>query len=290
MTPTFSLLVNHTPWVPERVVALGEMLDELAPTRDTGAGLIRKRQGAIHRVFPFPPVVAVRVHETDYRAGDEDREGDHAYSRAERWQQKAKVDWALEQWRWSAREGMVGTGATHHVFMTDDLNLAPGFWGLLSAMVAAHPDEPIGLLSNHPKGPQLAAQGYSGYRTNSWLVGPAYVLPHDHLVRFLAWFEALPDGRWTEPGTKAYRNDDSSINEWITNGGGGERCWHPLPTIIEHRSDIGSTVGHGDQYSRERVSWRRGRRHDFVRPIDQLTSVDWWARECPMLALPEDGR
>lgn len=250
MTPSFSCVVNHTPWVPERVEALAEMRFELFEV----AG----------------PLLSLRIHDEDYRGTD--------------WQ-AAKVEWALTQWRWAARKP-----ESHHVFLTDDLNLSPGFWAILSAMVQAHPAEPIGLLSNHPRGPELFAQGYSGYRTNSWLVGPAYVLPHDHLVRFLTWFEALPDGDPQTVGTKGYRNDDSSINEWITNGGGGGQCWHPLPTIIEHRSDIGSTVGHGDQYSRERVSWRRGRRLDFVRPVTQLMAADYWANPCPMLALPEDGR
>lgn len=218
MAPTFSLVVNHTPWREERCSALRDMLLELLP---------------LSRGVPF------LLHDDDYRGRD--------------WQQDGKVAWALKQWRWSASQR-----STHHVFLTDDLHLAPRWWSCLDALVTACPDRPIGLLSNHPRGPELSAEGFRWYATNSWLVGPAYVLPHEQLVAFLEYFEKLPDGDWREPGNKAYRNDDSSINEWVTFHGPA-RTLHPLPTIIEHREDLESTVGHGDEYSRERLSWRWAR-------------------------------
>lgn len=222
MTTTFSLVINHTPWVPERVRAMAEM----------------RRTLAVNELDELP----LMFNDTDYRGTD--------------WQQ-SKVQWALDQWRWASKQDV-----THHVFMTDDLHIAPRFWDILGAMVANTGDNPIGLLSNHPRA--FGGSGRScGYRTNSWLVGPAYVLPHDFLVRFLAWFEALPDGPHTTFGTKAYRNDDSSINEFVTQS--GSWTFHPMPTIIEHRGDIGSTVGHGDKYSRERLSWRASRHYDDER-------------------------
>lgn len=263
MKPTFSLVVNHAPWKPERVQAKGCMLLELLP---------------LSRRVPF------FLHDTDYRGRD--------------WQDDGKVAWALAQWRWSAKQA-----TTHHVFLTDDLALAPRWWEVLGAMVEAAPASPIGLLSNHPRAPDLIVEGWKWYATNSWLVGPAYVLPHELLVAFLAWFEALPDGPHTVKGTKAYANDDSSINEWITVHGPG-RTLHPLPTIIEHRTDLESTVGHGDEYSRERVSWRRVGfldEHEFVLTheqqlddVEQMAHAEWWnekggAQAAPLLLLPSNG-
>jgi hypothetical protein len=210
----FSLVVNHTPWIPERVEALQAMLEALQD-------------------FEGP----MQVNSTDYRGTD--------------WQ-VSKVAWAWAQWTFAAEQK-----TTHHVFMTDDLHIAPHFWEILSAMVAGSGAKVIGLLSNHPRGPRLFGDGEHAYRTNSWLVGPAYVLEHETLLRFLAWFDKLPDGPHTEKGTKAYANDDSTINEWVTHHSRGLTTWHPLPTIIEHRGDLESTVGHGDQHSRERVSWRK---------------------------------
>lgn len=221
MTPTFSLVINHTPWIPERVEAF-EAMDR--------ALLFDGKE-------PVPGKPNYVMHNcADYRGTD--------------WQ-VSKVKWALDQWRWSAEKP-----TSHHVFMTDDLHVAPSFWTILRSMVMAAPSRPIGLLSNHPEGPTHFANGHHWYATNSWLVGPAYVLPHDFLVSFLEWFFSLPDG--VKPGCKGYANDDSSLNQFITMSG---LCtMHPLPTIIEHRHDLASTVGHGDEFSRERLSWRF-RRH-----------------------------
>jgi hypothetical protein len=223
LKPTFSLVINHTPWRPERVEALAGMVSALAIPNVDGT-----RTAAAGPLF---------INDTDYRGQE--------------WQ-VAKVKWALDQWRWAVEQK-----TSHHVFMTDDLHIAPNFWGILSAMIQGSKAEAIGLLSNHPRGPRLFGDGEHAYRTNSWLVGPAYVLSHRALVAFLKWFEALPDGPHTTQGTKAWANDDSSINEWITRASDFHACWHPLPTIIEHRGDMESTVGHGDSFSRERVSWRK---------------------------------
>jgi hypothetical protein len=216
--PSFSLVVNHTPWNPDRVKACASMLREL---------------------LPYSGKIPFFLHDTDYRDTE--------------WQDEGKVRWALAQWRWSAFQDV-----SHHVFMTDDLHIFPdGFWKTLAEMIGQKPDVPIGLLSNHPKAPELYIEGYSWYRTNSWLVGPAYVMPHKLLVEFLVDFEKKPWGSHKTVGTQQWANDDSSINEWITRS--GRECWHPIPTIIEHRDDVASTTWHGDKYSRERVSWREVR-------------------------------
>lgn len=187
-------------------------------------------------LLPLSAGIPFWLHDTDYRDLD--------------WQDEGKVRWALAQWKWALAQD-----ATHHLFMTDDLDIMPEhFWKALGAMVAQKPDVPIGLLSNHPRAPELYLNGHQWYRTNSWLVGPAYVLPHELLAEFVADFERKPWGSHTTVGTQQWANDDSSINEWITKT--GRECWHPLPTIIEHRHDIASTTGHGDKYSRERISWR----------------------------------
>jgi hypothetical protein len=197
-----------------------------------------------------------------------------------------KVKLFLEQWAWS-----LGTGAEHHIFLTDDLYLMPGFLYAVAAMTAVRPITPIGLLSNHPEASALRV----GYWTNSWLVGPAYVLPHNFLRLFLDWYQALPNSSY-EPGHARYFNDDSALNEFITKS--GRMTWHPIPTIIEHRADLPSTVGHGDQYSRERVSWRHVQRC-YSEPDGQLywvtdpaptplgmTNPEFWQGECPFLPLP----
>ncbi len=208
-----SVAIMHTPWVASRVRCLKEMLVSLGPS-GPDAALI---QGARPKDM-----------------------GWHQF----------KTVLALTQWEWALS---LPEEVTHHLFLTDDLHMAPDFTRILEAMVAAKPNALIGLLSNHPRGPELAAAGERWYRCNSWLVGPAYVVPRHALARFVAWYKDLPDNE--EPGGRRWFNDDSALNEWNTHHGNGA-SWHPLPTPIEHRADIESTVGHGDRYSRERVSWR----------------------------------
>lgn len=248
---SFSLVINHTPWIPERCDALERMYVGLAK-----------------HSMPYPFL----LNDTDYRGTD--------------WQ-VSKVKWALDQWRWSAQQP-----ATHHVFMTDDLNIVSNFWRVLDAMVTAQPLSPIGLLSNHPKGPETYRAGAHAYCTASWLVGPAYVLPHEFLVKFLAWFESLSFEE------QKYANDDSSINQFVSKQ--GMVSLHPLPTIIEHRHDLVSTVGHGDNFSRERLSWRAERWTEGTgdggfawheKPIYMdliaMTDPEYWRGDWPLLKVGE---
>lgn len=229
MKPAISLCMNHTPWRPERVEALRRMLLELVP---------------LSRGVPF------FLHDTDYR--DEGRRDAEVPGNPKpRW-----VDFSLAQWRWSASQSV-----SHHLFMTDDLKLAPHFWELLEGMIAAAPRSILGLLSNHPSAPHLYVQGLSWYRTNAWVVGPCYVVPHEHMVRFLPWAESY---RGAAAGMGW--SDDSTLNEWITFHGPGE-AWHPIPTIISHDRGLLSTwahTGHGDDFSHERINWQQI--HDELGP------------------------
>jgi hypothetical protein len=248
---SLAVVLHHTPWRPERVKAAAAMLKEL---RDGRAD--------------------VRIHDRDYRQS----------ASGLAWQQGGKLAWQLCGWDLGVR-----SAASHVLYLTDDLHLAPRFLEVVRALIACVPDAPIGLLSNHPKATALAAEGDRWYRTNSWLVGPAYVMPREKLMRFVAWFERLPEHR--RVGEKSY-NDDSAINEWVTNGGGGGETYHPIPTPIEHRADLESTVGHGDEYSRERVSWR----HPVFAGLAPATLTDerFWRdagepRRSTMLRIPSEG-
>lgn len=96
--------------------------------------------------------------------------------------------------------------------MTDDV--CPRFWRVLEAMVAAAPDRVLGLLSNHPRGPELAMAGARWYRTNSWVVGPAYVVPHAHMVALSAW-EEVRYARGESANTESHTMVLFSIRECV---------------------------------------------------------------------------
>jgi hypothetical protein len=187
---------------------------------------------------------------------------------------------ARKQWQWA-----VDTEEPYCVFMSDDLAVAPMFWRILRKMTIARPTSVIGLLSNHPAGPALAEKGYHWYRTNSWIVGPAYLMPRPLLLDFLRWYDAQ------KPDEIAPFNDDSIINEWVSRAGPGE-TYHPLPTIIEHL-DIESTWCPGDQFSKQRLSWRAefspidtGKGFawaETARKFDGLNEREFWTGDAPML-------
>jgi hypothetical protein len=116
----------------------------------------------------------------------------------------------------------------------------------------------------------------------------------------MAWFEKMPDHPHTQVGTKSYQNDDSNLNEFFSSA--GIVTWHPLPGIIEHRVDLSSTVGHGDRYSRERVSWRYTREvHDTptgfsweskprdtdAMALERLCNPGYWYAAGPLLSVGE---
>jgi hypothetical protein len=203
---------------------------------------------------------------------------------------------AQQQWEWALTQG---SQFTHHVFLTDDLHCHPLFWDVLGAMAEGSKARAIGLLSNHPRGPALYHEGKHAYRCNSWLVGPAYVVTTAFLAGALAKYRELPG---TGEKSRQWFNDDSWLNEYNTFHGGGE-SWHPLPTIIEHRFDVESTVGHGDRFSRERVSWREERKviddgesgfqwasrplyqfgHETERLEELMRRAEFWSGEAPML-------
>ena len=207
-----------------------------------------------------------------------------------------KTHLAQQQWEWALQQG---SDFTHHVFLTDDLHVHPLFWDVLAAIVEGSKAKAIGLLSNHPRGPELYRQGLHAYRCNSWLVGPAYVVTSDFLAEALTKYRALPE---TGEKSRQWFNDDSWLNECVTFGGPGA-SWHPLPTIIEHRFDVESTVGHGDCHSRERVSWREERKvvddgengfqwaskplyvgeHENERLEELMCRPEFWSGEAPML-------
>jgi hypothetical protein len=209
-----------------------------------------------------------------------------------------KTELADKQWGWSLQQG---SEYTHHLFLTDDLNIYPhGFFDVLEAMIVGSGKRVIGLVSNHPKGPGLYREGKHAYRCNSWLTGPAYLVDTPFLAAALSKYRSLDAGPESVRGTREWFNDDSFLNECVTTLGPGE-SWHPLPTIVEHRIDIPSTVGHGDRYSRERVSWREERTviggsdfrwecrelypHDYMtgRLYQLMGTSKFWETEAPML-------
>jgi hypothetical protein len=191
MKVSVSLCLNHAPFAHDRVPGMNRMIEHLE---------LRDGEG---------PRGPFWVHDIDYRKGGTVGK-------------ESRVDFTLNQWRWAVKQP-----TTHHAFATDDLELVPRFWEVLDAILEVAPNDVIGLLSNHPDGPGLSDR-HRFYATNSWVVGPMYVVPHSMLEQLLAW----PDTYKWDARFHGW-SDDATLNAWVTFGGPG-RTLHPLPTPIEH--------------------------------------------------------
>jgi hypothetical protein len=154
----------------------------------------------------------------------------------------ANAVWSHQLWKWGYE-----TGADHLLQLQDDAIVAPDFWPHLRAIIAAVPDKIIGLEAAHPRGRQIAKSGGRWYTTSDMLIGVGYVIPRELLGLSLRWREmALVDG-WK-------LDEDMLIGIFCLTT--GTRIWHPVPTIIDHDTDLASNYGHENHsHRRPSVTW-----------------------------------
>jgi hypothetical protein len=164
--------------------------------------------------------------------------------------------WSGKMWQWGAE-----SGATHFLSLQDDAIVAPNFWPVLRAMLAAVPDEIIGLESVHPASEQIKG---SWYKTSDGLIGVGYVMPRYVLVKFLEWRSCCLCKGAIESIT-----EDTLIDVFAV--ATGRKIWHPVPTIIDHDTEIASSYGN-DHHSHRRplVTWK-----------ERATDGDWTPGDVP---------
>ena len=151
--------------------------------------------------------------------------------------------WSERLWRWLAEQD-----STHCLVLQDDVVVAPNFWPALHAMLEAVPDQVIGLETVHPCAPALAAEGHRWLTTSEGLVGVGYCMPRADLVDFLEWRRNL------KPGAVEAISEDTLLCCWLLST--GRRCYHPLPTILDHDTSLPSTYSNDLHPNRRpRVRW-----------------------------------
>jgi hypothetical protein len=146
--------------------------------------------------------------------------------------------WAQKLWTWGLE-----TGASHLVQLQDDVIVDSEFWPNLRAMVEAVPDQIIGLESVHPISRSIYEAGGCWYTTNDGLIGVGYVMPHDALIEFEAW-----RSNRLRPGAAQAMSEDTLIDVFCMST--GRKVWHPVPTIIDHDTEIASTYGNDKHTNR----------------------------------------
>ena len=132
--------------------------------------------------------------------------------------------------------GRYETGAGHLLQLQDDVIVDGQFWPNLRAMLAAVPDQIIGLESVHQASQMLYEAGHNWYTTNDGLIGVGYVIPRDVLRMFLEWRATM-----LRPEGYKHVSEDTLIDMFCLST--GRKVWHPIPTIIDHDTDLPSTYG-----------------------------------------------
>jgi hypothetical protein len=149
--------------------------------------------------------------------------------------------WSGKLWQWG-----LDTGADYLVQLQDDCIVDGQFWQRLQMMVDAVPDQIIGLETAHPLARHLYETGHQWCTTADGLIGVGYVLPRAVLAEFMAWRSKLP-----ETAVRAI-NEDTLIDVWAYTV--GRKVWHPLPTIIDHDTQVRSVYANDHHPNRRPVA------------------------------------
>lgn len=177
--------------------------------------------------------------------------------------------WAKRLWRCATDDER---GATHFVFLNDDVQIPRNFLGACLAITDAVPDEVVSLHTTSP----VASWALAPWVRSYWLTGPGYIVPRARLLDLLAFAEA-----WAEPFTRM--NEDNLIMQWAWSE--QRPIWHTIPALVDHDTSVPSTLGYDHHpLRRTHIPWHAA-------PADILERLEdpaWWRpRELtPVVACP----
>lgn len=180
--------------------------------------------------------------------------------------------WSKKLWDWGLE-----TEATHLLQLQDDVQVAPNFWDALNAMIANVPDGVIGLQGAHPKFRTISNDGHRWAVSNAWMVGVGYVIPRSKLKELIQFRDVY------EEAALKTNEDDFIANFMATKR---YSVWHPIPTIVDHDTDVKSTYGNDKHLHRKAtVTWR-----DFGEK--EIESETFWRvdRDPPIITNPHLNR
>lgn len=187
--------------------------------------------------------------------------------------------WSEHMWLAATREN-----TTHCVFLQDDITVAPRFWEILTAMVAARPDEPICLESVHQTIPLIAETGTPGVYTPDGMIGPGYVVPREWLAEAIQWKNTCLDSMKRAALNKAPRapfGEDTLLGFFAA--WKGTQIFQPIPAIIDHGSES-STYGN-DGHARRRPLVRWDNLDLSPEGPEVLENPAYWAQPAPHVGL-----
>ena len=119
------------------------------------------------------------------------------------------------------------------VLLSDDVEVCDDFSRACDSLAAAAPGRMISLHCTAPVAPSLLMCG-ERWLESYWATGPGLLIPDP--VALLEWIDSMP--KWLSTGS----NEDGLLNHYAWSR--REPLLHCLPAIVEHRTDIRSTLGY----------------------------------------------
>lgn len=157
-----------------------------------------------------------------------DPQGATVYVQVSDTKEHAQV-WARRLWAWAAAQDSPA------ILLNDDVTVSPDLVARVDAMTDILPNEIIALHSQLPAARSLAEAGVTWLRSY-WCSGPGYVLPRSVSSKLDEWV-----GDTAKPILDAY-NEDGYLQMWAW--GRRRPIWHCLPALVQHDTEIASTLGY----------------------------------------------
>lgn len=133
------------------------------------------------------------------------------------------ADWSTEH----APDDGTSVQTTHALFLNDDVSLCSDFAEVLTAAIAAKPDEVVNLYQEHEYAAVAAREGLRWVTSPDGLVGTAYVMPIATLRHFIEWRKvALRDGAVERLSEDQLINLHAMCCQ--------RHIWHTVPALVDH--------------------------------------------------------
>lgn len=171
-------------------------------------------------------------------------------------------EWSVLQWG----AAMNHPGATHGLFLNDDVVLCDNFHEILEQVIAAYPNDVISLYASDPKSAKVRSRYYS---SRDGLIGNAYVIPVPLLEKF-SQFRQVD----LMPFAKTHLSEDQQVNLFCM--ANGLKIRHTVPSLVDHDVTVVSTAG---------VQWERSQpaRKAVVPPQPDMHRMYWGPQQTPHL-------
>lgn len=252
--PRIVIAVRHAAFAPERVRSLERLLARLAETAPGCPVVVARDEARRGATWSFKEAAVLAL-------GWQDPGADPRVMPADGWKPGIKL------------ADMNLNGATHVVFLPDDVMTCLSFETALRGIVHALPDQVVDfyLNTNHPATEIAGARFYTQDMASAGFL----VFPRGLLEEHLAWRD--------EHLRERLATDDLGVNLWALLT--GRKIHKPVMSLVDHDTHLPSLVGNDD--GQGEGAWRKPRH--VVMDAKFFGPGTWDTREIPHLGRQSTG-